>query len=52
VQRFIDGRLSYVDIARTVADCLAAAPSMPCDCAEAVFEANTWVRRRLDALEK
>jgi 1-deoxy-D-xylulose-5-phosphate reductoisomerase len=52
VQRFIDGRLGYVDIARTVADCLAAAPSMPCDCAEAVFEANTWVRRRLDALEK
>lgn len=48
VERFIAGRIGYTDIARLVAECLDAAPDIPCESVDAVLEADAWVRRRLD----
>ena len=47
VGAFLAGRIGYTDIARTVEECLAAAPSMKCDSLDAVWEANDWTWRRL-----
>ena len=47
VQAFIDGRIGYTDIARSVEDCLANAPKIPCDSIEAVMESARWAASRL-----
>jgi 1-deoxy-D-xylulose-5-phosphate reductoisomerase len=49
VGKFIEGRIGYTDIARIVAECLDAAPDIPCESVDAVMEANDWVLRRLNA---
>jgi 1-deoxy-D-xylulose-5-phosphate reductoisomerase len=47
VQAFIDGRIGYTDIARSVEDCLANAPKIPCDSIEAVMESARWAASRI-----
>ena len=42
VQAFLDGRIGYADIAKTVARCLEKAPHVPCDSIDAVFAAAAW----------
>jgi 1-deoxy-D-xylulose-5-phosphate reductoisomerase len=47
VDAFLKGRIGYTDIAKTVERCLDAAPEIPCDSLDAVWEANDWVWRFL-----
>ena len=47
VAEFLAGRLPYVGIARTVEAALAAAPSIPCESVESVYEAARWVEGHL-----
>ena len=47
VQAFIDGRIKYTDIAKTVAECLEKAPEIACDSLDAVWEANDWTWKYL-----
>jgi len=47
VKEFIEGRISYVDIAKKVEWALGNAPRMKCDSIEAVMEANDWVWKSL-----
>lgn len=47
VKAFLEGRIGYTDIAKTVESCLAAAPRIACDSLDAVWEANDWTWRRL-----
>ena len=47
VQAFIDGRIKYTDIAKTVAECLEKAPEIACDSLDAVWEANDWTWKHL-----
>ena len=47
VGAFLKGVIGYTDIAKTVEECLEAAPDIPCDSLDAVWEANDWVWRRL-----
>ncbi len=42
VQAFLDGKIKYTDIAKTVALCLEKAPQMACTSLESVWEANDW----------
>lgn len=42
VRSFIEGRIKYTDIAKTVAECLEKAPEIACDSLDAVWEANDW----------
>ena len=42
VQAFIDGRIGYTDIARSVEECLENAPNFKCDSIEAVMESARW----------
>ena len=42
VQAFIEGRIGYTDIAKTVETCLEKAPRIACDSLDAVWEANDW----------
>ena len=48
VANFIAGKIGYTDIARTVEECLAAAPEIPCESLDAVWEANDWTWRHLE----
>ena len=47
VKSFLDGRIGYTDIAKTVERCLEEAPRIACDSLDAVWEANDWTWRRL-----
>lgn len=47
VARFLEERIGYADIARTVAECLESAPRIKCDSLDAVWEANDWTLRFL-----
>ena len=47
VGAFLAGRIAYTDIAKTVEECLDAAPDMPCDSLDAVWAANDWTWSRL-----
>ena len=47
VQAFLDGKIKYTDIAKTVAYCLEKAPEIACDSLDAVWEANDWVWKEL-----
>ena len=47
VQRFIEGKIGYTDIAKTIASCLEKAPRFACDSLEAVLEANDWTWKHL-----
>lgn len=49
VQAFIDGRIGYTDIARSVEDCLEHAPKAKCDSIEAVFESARWAMSWLES---
>ena len=42
VQIYIEGRIKYTDIAKTVSECLEKAPEIACDSLDAVWEANDW----------
>lgn len=44
VARFLAGDIGYLDIPRLVESVVAAAPDIPCDCLEHVFEADAWAR--------
>jgi 1-deoxy-D-xylulose-5-phosphate reductoisomerase len=47
VARFAEGRISYLDIARTVEKCLDAAPDFGTDSIESTMEANDWTWKYL-----
>ena len=47
VRSFIEGKIGYTDIAKTVAACLEKAPRFACDSLEAVLEANDWTWKHL-----
>ena len=47
VKAFLEGRIGYTDIAKTVAECLGMAPAMGCDSLDAVMEANDWTWKYL-----
>lgn len=47
VKSFLEGRIGYTDIAKTVEECLEAAPRFECDSLEAVWEANDWTWKHL-----
>ncbi len=47
VGRFLEGRIGYLDIARSIEFALGKAPDMPCDSLEAVMAANGWTWRTL-----
>jgi 1-deoxy-D-xylulose-5-phosphate reductoisomerase len=47
VEKFIEGRIKYTDIASTVADCLEHAPDFGCGSIDAVTEANDWTWKYL-----
>ena len=49
VQAFLEGRLAYTDIPKTVERMLSAAPRFACDSPEAVFEAVRWTEAALAA---
>ncbi|MGN0855005.1 MAG: 1-deoxy-D-xylulose-5-phosphate reductoisomerase [Kiritimatiellia bacterium] len=42
VRSFIEGRIGYTDIAKTIETCLEKAPRFACDSLDAVWEANDW----------
>ena len=47
VGRFLEGRIGYLDIARSIEFALGKAPDTPCDSLEAVMAANDWTWRTL-----
>jgi 1-deoxy-D-xylulose-5-phosphate reductoisomerase len=47
VEQFLNGAISYTDIAASLERCLSKAPMMSCDSLEAVLEADRWVRAEL-----
>ena len=47
VQNFIQGKIGYTDIAKTIASCLEKAPRFACDSLDAVWEANDWTWKHL-----
>lgn len=47
VERFLEGSIGYVDIAKSLELCLSKAPKMDCDSLEAVMEADRWARAEL-----
>ena len=47
VKAFLEGRIGYLDIAKTVERCLENAPRTDCDSLEAVAEASEWTWRTL-----
>jgi len=47
VREFLAGRIGYTDIAEVVEQCLEAAPDMPCNSLDAVFESVRWVEKEL-----
>ena len=47
VQAFLEGKIKYTDIAKTVATCLEKAPEIACDSLDAVWEANDWTWKYL-----
>jgi len=47
VARFAEGKISYLDIARTVEKCLDAAPDFGTDSVESTMEANDWTWKYL-----
>ena len=47
VKAFLEGRIGYLDIAKTVEKCLEDAPRTDCDSLEAVAEAGEWTWRTL-----
>ncbi len=42
VQQFLEGRINYTDIAKTIERCLEKAPRIDCTSLDAVWEANDW----------
>jgi len=49
VQAFIDGRIGYTGIARSVEEALSAAPALKCDSIEAVMESARWAVSYLES---
>ena len=47
VERFLEGSIGYVDMAKCLERCLSKAPKMDCDSLEAVLEADRWARAEL-----
>ena len=47
VDAFLNGKIKYTDIAKTVEECLGNAPDIPCDSLDAVWEANDWTWKYL-----
>ncbi len=47
VGAFLEGRIKYTDIAKTVDGCLEKAPDIACDSLDAVWEANDWTWKYL-----
>ena len=47
VDAFLNGKIKYTDIAKTVEECLGNAPEIPCDSLDAVWEANDWTWKYL-----
>lgn len=47
VAKFIEGKIKYTDIVRTVERCLEKAPVIECTSLDAVWEANNWVWKSL-----
>ena len=47
VKSFIEGKIGYPDIARTVEECLESAPRIECDSLGAVMEASDWTWKHL-----
>ena len=47
VDAFLNGKIRYTDIAKTVAECLEKAPEIACDSLDAVWEANDWTWKYL-----
>ena len=47
VKAFLEGRIGYTDIAKTVEECLGKAPEMDCESLDAVMEANDWTWKYL-----
>lgn len=47
VGRFLEGRIGYLDIARSIEFAFGKAPDTPCDSLEAVMAANDWTWRTL-----
>ena len=47
VDAFLNGKIKYTDIAKTVEDCLEKAPEIACDSFDAVWEANDWTWKYL-----
>ena len=47
VEKFLGGKLSFSDIPRVVAECIAAAPDFRCDTVESVNEAIDWTWKYL-----
>ncbi len=41
-QQFLEGKIKYTDIAKTVETCLEKAPHIDCTSLDAVWEANDW----------
>ncbi len=41
-QQFLEGKIKYTDIAKTVETCLEKAPRIDCTSLDAVWEANNW----------
>ena len=46
VDAFLNGRIGYLDIVRTVEKCVAAAPDTPCDSVDAILATAEWTRAR------
>ncbi len=42
VRQFLEGKITYTDIAKTVETCLEKAPRIDCTSLDAVWEANDW----------
>ncbi len=42
VQAFLDGKIKYTDIAKTIELCLEKAPQIACESLDSVWEANDW----------
>ena len=52
VAAFLERRIKYTDIARSVEEALAAAPHFACDSVEAVLEAAAWATEFLKRQSK
>ena len=47
VDAFLNGKIKYTDIAKTVEECLGNTPDIPCDSLDAVWAATEWVSKHL-----